>query len=80
MKLYKLFIPFIGCWPVTAQTFFEGKIIAKENTETIAISGANVYWKDTKVGAISDSNGNFELEIVPNNNNLIIILSQQQQL
>ena len=72
MKLYKLFIPFIGCWPVTAQTFFEGKIIAKENTETIAISGANVYWKDTKVGAISDSNGNFELEIVPNNNNLII--------
>ena len=72
MKIFQITFILLNCALVSAQALFEGKIIAKEGNESVAISGANIYWKDTAIGTISDNNGDFKLNLAPNNNSLII--------
>ena len=50
----------------------QGRIVAKEGNETIAIPGANIYWQDTTIGTISDDKGVFEIPFLGATNKLII--------
>ena len=54
-----------------AQDTISGKII--ENTENaLPLPGANVYWLNTNVGAVTNFDGEFELSYKPEYKKLII--------
>ncbi len=55
-----------------SQDLFQGKIVAKEENETIALTGANVFWLDTTVGTITDEKGDFQIPIVEGKNELVL--------
>lgn len=64
-----LFIPLV----MTSQETIKGMVMeANDNKEHWPLPGANVYWLDTSVGTVTDSNGNFEIAYQPSYKKLII--------
>ena len=48
---------------LSAQTLLKGRVVAKNEKETIAISGANIFWLNTAIGTISNEEGAFETRL-----------------
>ena len=69
-KLSYLFI--LIAYQSFSQNLFQGKIVAKEENETIALTGANVFWLDTTVGTITDEKGNFKIPFVEGKDQLVL--------
>lgn len=66
---FLLFIPFI----VTSQEKVEGMVMeANTQNKHIPLPGANVYWLNTQVGAVTDENGLFTLPYKPEYTQLVI--------
>ena len=57
---------------LSAQNMLKGRVVAKNEKETIAISGANIFWLNTAIGAISNEGGAFELDYLGTNDRLVI--------
>ena len=57
---------------LSAQNLLKGRVVAKNEKETIAISGANIFWLNTAIGAISNEEGAFELDYFGTNDRLVI--------
>lgn len=55
-----------------AQESLRGRIVTKEGRMTTAISGANIYWLNSKSGTISDFEGLFELEVADSLGQLVV--------
>ena len=60
---YYIFI-FLFCTNVLkSQEVIKGKIVYKQERETLALEGANVYWLDTNQGTTTDELGDFNLKL-----------------
>jgi outer membrane receptor for ferrienterochelin and colicins len=71
MKKHILIVCF--SWGVVfAQEPLEGIIQYHENNKIFPLTGANVYWQDTTVGAVTDIEGKFQLERVSSTDLLIV--------
>lgn len=57
---------------LSAQNMLKGRVVAKNEKETIAISGANIFWLNTAIGTISNEEGAFELDYLGTNDRLVI--------
>ena len=59
---YLLFILLLTPLLSISQNKIEGMLLEKnENNETIGLAGANVFWLNASVGAITDLNGSFKI-------------------
>ncbi|MDN3724505.1 TonB-dependent receptor [Aequorivita sp. SDUM287046] len=67
-----LIILFILPLCVFSQEKITGTITENVNNEEVPLGGANIYWLDTQVGAVTDFDGNFELEYKPEYKKLVI--------
>ncbi len=72
MKTILSFFLLLTTSSLLSQFQLQGRIVAKEGNETIAIPGANIYWQDTTTGTISDEKGAFEIPFSGSTNKLII--------
>lgn len=57
---------------VFSQDILSGTIQYQDKNNTYPLTGANVFWQNTTVGIVTDIDGNFILERVPDENVLII--------
>lgn len=48
-----------------AQNFVEGTVYEEVNGKKTPLPGANIYWKTTQNGTVSDSQGHYKLELHP---------------
>ena len=63
---------FLYVFNLSAQKIIQGKIVHKVKSETLALEGANVYWKNTNIGTITDESGDFNIYSSDKTNKLII--------
>jgi len=60
---YYIFI-FLFCTNILkSQETLKGKVVYKQERETLALEGANVYWLDTNQGTTTDELGDFNLKL-----------------
>ena len=71
MKKYIFFVC-LSWGVVFSQDPLNGVIQYQESNKTYPLIGANVFWQNTTVGTITDSEGTFQLEGVPDTDLLII--------
>ena len=72
MKKIK-FLSAITCFTFTI-LFSQGSVKGKITDETgVAISGANIYIKSSDIGSISDSDGNYTLNSVPQGESVLVV-------
>lgn len=71
MKIYIVLVSILFPIFLFSQEQVTGNVI-EENTNSIPIMGANVYWKGTSTGVVTDENGYFEIPYSKDNNALII--------
>ncbi|SRX74869.1 TonB-dependent receptor [Aequorivita antarctica] len=67
-----LYILFILPLCVFSQEKITGHITENVNNEEVPLGGANVYWLNTSVGAVTDFDGNFEISYKPEYKKLVI--------
>lgn len=58
---YLLYILLMFPLCVFSQEKLKGTLTENVNNKEVPLSGANVYWLDTQVGAVTDFDGNFEI-------------------
>ena len=59
-------------WCIFAQEKVEGVILNTEGSNTLGLSGANVYWQDSQTGVVTDFDGKFSIPYLKEFNKLII--------
>lgn len=57
---------------IFSQEKISGTITEKINNEEVPLGGANVYWLNTSVGAVTNFDGNFEIEYKPEYTRIVI--------
>ena len=63
----------IACFTFTI-LFSQGSVEGKITDETgVAISGANIYIKSSDIGSISDSDGNYKLNSLPQGESVLVV-------
>ncbi len=67
-----LYILFILPLCIFSQEKITGHITENVNNEEVPLGGANVYWLNTSVGAVTDFDGNFEISYKPEYKKLVI--------
>ena len=72
MKKYIILLLSIYSFSVNAQEIFSGTIFSKESNNNIPLEGANVFWLETQIGAVTDQNGNFTLPFTTETKQLVI--------
>ena len=55
-----------------SQETLKGKVVYKQERETLALEGANVYWLDTNQGTTTDELGDFNLKLSKKSDRLVI--------
>lgn len=70
IKTFCLF--FLLPFGIVAQEKISGRITEKVDNSEIPLGGANVYWLNTSIGAITDFDGNFEIVYKPEYRKLVI--------
>jgi len=69
---YYIFI-FLFCTNILkSQKTLKGKVVYKQERETLALEGANVYWLDTNQGTTTDELGDFNLKLSKKSDRLVI--------
>jgi len=70
----KLFILFnlISATTLVAQTAINGQVLVQENNETYPLEGVAIFWLDTQEGTVSNAEGAFTLDRVPNTDQLVL--------
>ena len=66
--LLTLIFPFF----VFSQDEIKGVVFSVENNETLPVAGANVYWLNTTIGAVTNLDGAFKLPYTSKNKKLVI--------
>ena len=69
---YIYILLFMFSWPVKSQRLLTGQIKIKEFESKTLIEGANLFWLNTSIGAISDKTGSFKIPMTPISNQLVI--------
>lgn len=69
---YIYILLFMFSWPVQSQRLLTGQIKIKEFESKTLIEGANLFWLNTSIGAISDKTGSFKIPMTPISNQLVI--------
>jgi len=67
-----IYILFILPLCVFSQERVTGTITENINNKEVPLGGANVYWLDTEVGAVTDFDGNFEIPYKPDYKKLVV--------
>ena len=70
----KLFLLFnlISATTLVAQTAINGQVLVQENNETYPLDGVAIFWLDTQEGTVSNAEGAFTLDRVPNTDQLVL--------
>ena len=70
----KLFLLFnlISATTLVAQTTINGQVLVQENNETYPLEGVAIFWLDTQEGTVSNAEGAFTLDRVPNTDQLVL--------
>jgi len=70
----KLIVLLLFIFPILSfsQTILKGKIMFVEGEQQAALSGASVLWQNTKVGTVTQENGDFQIPYKEEYKNLII--------
>jgi len=70
----KLFLLFnlISATTLVAQTAINGQVLVQENNETYPLEGVAIFWLDTQEGTVSNAEGAFTLDRVPNTDQLVL--------
>ncbi len=58
--------------PVLGYAQISGTVTTYENDKSAPLPGANVFWEGTTVGTITDKDGKYSLEKVPETNTLVV--------
>ena len=61
MKKYLIVIFLLVSLFVTAQEQLKGAVLESSGSKEMPLPGANVYWLDSSVGAITNDDGTFSL-------------------
>ena len=80
LKVSLMLLSILSVGTVNAQTqtdqenpnLLKGKIFESHKEHDEPVVGANVYWKNTTIGTVSDASGYFEIKKVPETNDLVI--------
>ncbi len=72
MKKILFVIIFVFPFAVFSQEKISGNITEKLDGKEVPLAGANVYWLDTSMGAVTNFDGNFELVYKPELKKLVI--------
>ncbi|WP_271424315.1 TonB-dependent receptor [Aequorivita sinensis] len=73
MKSYKLIlIALLFPLSIFSQEKLKGIITENINNDEVPVAGANVYWLNTSVGAVTDFDGNFEIEYKPEYKKMVV--------
>lgn len=57
---------------LVAQMSIRGLILFQENNETYPLEGVNIYWHNSKIGTVSNAEGEFSIVRIPETNKLIV--------
>ena len=70
----KLFLLFnlISATTLVAQTAINGQVLVQDNNETYPLEGVAIFWLDTQEGTVSNAEGAFTLDRVPNTDQLVL--------
>ena len=49
-----------------------GQVLVQENNETYPLEGVSIFWLDTQEGTVSNAQGAFTLDRVPNTDQLVL--------
>ena len=72
MRIKFFFIIFFIFFQSFSQDLISGNVsYINENDQTIFLEGVNIFWKDSKVGVISDKNGKFSIKRIDSTNKLV---------
>ncbi len=55
-----------------SQTILKGQILYPDNDQTLPLAGASILWQNTKIGTVSEENGDFQIPYKKEYKNLII--------
>lgn len=72
MKKLFLFFNLISATTLVAQTAINGQVLVQENNETYPLEGVAIFWLDTQEGTVSNEEGAFTLDRVPNTDQLVL--------
>ena len=72
MKKLFLFFNLISATTLVAQTAIKGQVLVQENNETYPLEGVAIFWLDTQEGTVSNEEGAFTLDRVPNTDQLVL--------
>lgn len=71
MKINIIIVSILFPFFLFSQEFVTGKVL-EENANPVPILGANVYWKGTSIGVVTNEQGFFEIPYSSENNTLVI--------
>ena len=63
MKKYILILLSLLGFKLSAQENLQGRLLAKNGSETIPLIGANVFWLNTQTGTVTDQEVNLQFLI-----------------
>ena len=69
---YFLFFSLLLPLSIFSQEKITGHITENINNEEVPLGGANVYWLNTSIGAVTDFDGNFEIAYKPEYKKMVI--------
>ena len=69
---YYIFISLFCINFLKSQETLSGKIVYKQDRETIALEGANIYWLSTNEGSVTDQSGDFNIKLSKKSDKLVI--------
>ena len=72
MKKLILLFNLISATTLVAQTAINGQVLVQENNETYPLEGVAIFWLDTQEGTVSNAEGAFTLDRVPNTDQLVL--------
>lgn len=72
MNLKRIIASGLILFSLASAAQISGTVMGNENGKTIPLPGANVFWKGTSTGAITDANGRYSIEKVAGANTLVV--------
>jgi len=72
VKKYILILLSLLGFKLSAQENLQGRLLTKDGSETIPLTGANVFWLNTQTGTVTDQEGKFTIPYLGPEEKLIL--------
>ena len=71
-KYVVLLLVSLQSWSSFSQETINGIVLESNSSNSLGLSGANIYWQDSQTGVVTDNEGNFSIPYLKDFNQLII--------